>query len=88
MCILMLYERDGRSCGAVEVLQWLRRQDPPCPWDPETCRAATEHSHVEVLQWLCSQNPPCPWDNPPCPWDPETCSAATEHSHMEVLQWL
>jgi len=34
--------------GQVEVLQWLRAQDPPCPWDEETWRLATG----EVAQWL------------------------------------
>ena len=48
--------------GHLEVLQWLRAQDPPCPWNEWTCRSAAGNGHLEVLQWLRAQDPPCPWD--------------------------
>jgi len=60
--------RDERTCrgaaerGHLEVLKWLRSQDPPCPWDYLTCHKAAERGHLEVLKWLRSQDPPCPWD--------------------------
>ena len=44
------------------MLQWLRSQDPPCPWEKNTCFAAAMGGHLTVLQWLRSQDPPCPWD--------------------------
>jgi hypothetical protein len=35
------------------LLQWLRAQDPPCPWDADTCYAAAgAEGHTDVLEWL------------------------------------
>jgi hypothetical protein len=44
------------------VLQWLRSQDPPCPWDSNVCLEAVTAGDLDMLVWLRSQNPPCPWD--------------------------
>jgi hypothetical protein len=38
----------------LEVLQWLRNQDPPCPWNEHTCTAAAANGNLDVLQWLRS----------------------------------
>jgi hypothetical protein len=48
------------------VLQWARAQQPPCPWDKETCEAAADGGHLAVLQWARAQEPPCPWDAKRC----------------------
>jgi len=45
--------------GQLEVLKWMRAQNPPCPWNALTCRAAAR-GHLEVLEWMRAQNPPCP----------------------------
>jgi hypothetical protein len=45
------------------MLQWLRKQDPPCPWDSRACSNAAQRGHLEVLKWLRGQDPPCPWDS-------------------------
>ncbi len=42
------------------MLQWLRQQQPPCPWDEETCYYAAERGHLAMLQSLRQQQPPCP----------------------------
>jgi hypothetical protein len=34
----------------LEILQWAREQDPPCPWDWKTCDKAVRGGHLEVLQ--------------------------------------
>ena len=34
--------------GHLEVLQWMREQDPPCPWDKGTCAAAAMQGHLDV----------------------------------------
>ncbi len=52
-------------CAAVEndqlhVLQWLRSQVPPCPWDKSICLIAAKEENISILEWLLSQNPPCP----------------------------
>ncbi|GBF92802.1 hypothetical protein Rsub_05421 [Raphidocelis subcapitata] len=81
-----LYSDDMLCCaaaaagGQLEVLQWARAQQPPCPWDERTCWAAAEGGHLNVLQWARAQEPPCPWDA----W---TCFAAAKGDHLAVLQW-
>jgi hypothetical protein len=69
------------GAGRLEVLQWLRAQDPPCPWDTEVCAIAAHSGRLEVLQWLRAQDPPCPWDT-------VVCSYAAASGHLDVLQWL
>ena len=67
--------------GHLAVLQWLRAQDPPCPWGKYTCANAAKRGHLEVLKWLRAQDPPCPWDR-------FTCAGAAASGYLEVLQWL
>ena len=38
--------------GHLDVLQWARAQDPPCPWDAWVCSDAAENGHLDVLQWV------------------------------------
>ena len=52
--------------GQLAVLQWLRAQDPPCPWDESACWEAASSGELAVLRWLRSQDPPCPWDQEEC----------------------
>ena len=63
------------------MLQWMRAQDPPCPWNERTCSDAAKGGHLHVLQWLRAQDPPCPWDE-------RTCAAAAEDGNLHVLQWM
>ena len=82
----MGYELDRSACygaargGHLDVLKWLRSQDPPCPWGEETCSQAAEAGHLDVLKWSRSQDLPCPWDE-------RTCSLAASKGHLEVLKW-
>ena len=69
------------SGGHLEVLKWLRAQDPPCPWNVHTCGFAAEGGHLEVLKWARSQDPPCHWDE----W---TCVRAVSVGQLKVLKWL
>ena len=66
--------------GVLDVLKWLRSQDPPCPWDADVCRYAAGGGHLDVLQWARSQDPPCPWNA-------GVCWYAAENGHLDVLQW-
>ena len=66
--------------GDQPIVEWLRIQDPPCPWD-EGVAAAAATKNVETLQWLRSQDPPCPWG-------PGTCAAAAGAGNMKTLIWL
>jgi hypothetical protein len=63
------------SGGHLEILQWLRGQDPPAPWDTDECVYATENGHLNVLQWLRVQ-------------DEFTCVYSAKNGHLYVLQWL
>ena len=64
--------------ATIEVLQWLRAQDPPCFWSEDTCSAAARGGHLAVLQWLRAQDPPCPWNLQQC----------VSGSAGEVRRWL
>lgn len=44
--------------GHVDVLQWLRQQQPPCPWSKFVCSSAAGSGQLDVMKWLRSQNPP------------------------------
>ena len=67
--------------GNLEILQWVRAQDPPYPWTSSACTRAAEEGHLGVLQWLRTQNPPCPWDK-------YTYDAALYSGHDKVAQWV
>jgi hypothetical protein len=67
--------------GQLDVLRWLRAQDPPCPWDEMACAFAAQNGHLNVLKWLRSQDPPCPWNQ-------IACTYAAEKGYLEVLQWM
>jgi hypothetical protein len=68
--------------GDLQLLQWLRAQDPPCPWDEWACTYAAAGGHLGVLQWLRAQSPPCPW------WLSGVLGEAQAHRHHAVAQWL
>jgi len=78
---------DAETCsnaakgGHLDVLKWLRSQDPPCPWSEATCAEAASNGQLDVVKWLRSQNPPCPWNE----W---TTYFAAENGHFDVLKWL
>ena len=48
------------AAGRLDILKFLRHQNPPCPWSADTCTAAATHGHLAILHWLFSQTPPCP----------------------------
>ena len=67
--------------GCLKALKWLRDQDPPCPWDEETCSYAAGGGRLEVLKDLRGLDPPCPWGE-------HTCTSAVYGGHLEVLKFL
>jgi hypothetical protein len=45
--------------GQLEVLRWLRRQDPPCPWNEIQCRdtlacCTSWRNEKNWREWLAS----------------------------------
>jgi hypothetical protein len=67
--------------GYLNIIKWLRAQNPPCPWSHETCYVAASYGQLEVLKWLRAQDPPCPWSS-----DLFTC--VVQNCTIEVLKWL
>jgi hypothetical protein len=67
--------------GHIDVLEWLRAQDPPCPWDAKEYTLAARNGHVHVLHWLRAQQPPVPWKA-------NACAAAAKRGHLDALHWL
>jgi len=66
--------------GHLDVLQWARAQDPPCPWNADVSSGAARNGRLDVLQWARAQDPPCPWDA-------SVSSGAAQFGHLHVLQW-
>ena len=66
----------------MDVLKWLRSQDPPCPWDKVTCSEAAKGGHLEVLKWLRDQDPPCPWSRSKCREE------ASKYGHQHIVDWI
>ncbi|WZN65966.1 putative ankyrin repeat protein [Chloropicon roscoffensis] len=81
------YEFNRATCegaafgGHLDVLKFLRAQNPPCPWDGLTCLRAAQEGHLEVLKFLRGLEPPCPWSL-------MTCALAAQGGHLEVLKWV
>jgi len=71
--------RNAALKGCLQMLQWLRAQDQPCPWDGSACTAAAERGHWQVVRWLLQQEPPCPCSA-------ETRQLASEHLDIAALQ--
>ncbi len=67
--------------GYSSVLQWLRAQKHPCPWDESVCSAAAYNGNLSMLQWLRAQDPPSPWND-------DVRILATLYGHLHVLEWL
>jgi len=40
--------------GQLRILQWLRKQDPPCPWKKNEC-VLTARNHEHVRDWISQQ---------------------------------
>ena len=74
----------------MDVLQFLRSQDPPCPWDEHTCFYAVREGHLEVLKWLRDQDPPCPWGRRYCKalatGSEDPYEITTHHQH--IIDWI
>lgn len=69
------------SRGQLAVLQWLRAQDPPCPWTARCYEFAVIGSQHKILEWLRAQDPPCPWDG-------AASSSAVRAGAINILRWL
>jgi hypothetical protein len=65
----------------LEMLKYLRNQNPPFPWDENCFTIAVKNENLEMLVYLKTSNPPCPWDE-------SACKEAIENGNLEILSWL
>ena len=63
--------------GHLEVLQWIRSEDPPCPWNSRVCRLLL----VKVTWRSCAGRGASAVDE-------EVPYAAAQGGHLKVLKWL
>lgn len=64
--------------GRLDVIKWLRAQDPPCPWEGRTCLYAASNGYLEALQWMVAAG---------CPWDSVACRRSAR-SNESVVAWI
>lgn len=60
------------------LLQWLRAQDPPCPWNANVTNTAATKGFLEILDWSYSEG---------CPLSKGVCSEAASNGHLDCLQY-
>ena len=53
------YVQAAACSGSLEVLQYLRKLVPPCPWSFQVCNIAVKQGNLEMLQWAISNG--CPY---------------------------
>lgn len=76
--------KNAASSGNLEVLQWLRGQVPPCPWEADTVFHAGMMGHVDVLKWIFERK-----NEISCTWETVQLFAQSHGHHLEaVYQWL
>jgi hypothetical protein len=73
---------NAASSGHLQVMQWLRSQNPPCPWSSFVWHCAAEAGHLHILKWLRIQDLPRQWNE-------STCTMETQSGDLHfILQWL
>jgi len=71
--------------GDLSTLQWLRAQDPPCPWsEKDMFISVIEGGCIPMFEWLKKQ---CLWKEEYA-LDYSFCEVAAVHGHLSALQWL
>ncbi len=66
----------------MEMLQWLRSQNPPCPWDELTAVAAAQRQDRCMIKWALREA------HPPCPWDERLLNACSNEGLEDIIEWL
>eukprot|EP00878_Enallax_costatus_P029377 GHUV01031849.1.p1 GENE.GHUV01031849.1~~GHUV01031849.1.p1 ORF type:complete len:187 (+),score=59.90 GHUV01031849.1:458-1018(+) len=70
------------GAGRLDVLDWLTKQQPPCPYDIGVFSAGVKAGHVHVLEWYVSHGGSSLWNLA------AHCTAAARFGHLDVLKWL
>ncbi len=69
------------SIGDLAILQWLRAQTTPVPWDILITKTVAERGDIGMMRWMRAQNPPAEWGK-------EVTRAAAGKSDTGMLKWL
>lgn len=69
---------EAAAGGHLRLLQWMRQQAPPCPWDDHVILASTCRHHNHVAIWALENKAPRPsaWIEQAAKW-----------GNLTVLQW-
>lgn len=65
--------------GYLDLMRWMRAQDPPCALSRHTLNWAARFGRLETVRWLCAQGGSV---------GSHTCHWAAMGGHLSVLQWL
>ena len=77
--------------GDLDLIKWLRSQDPPCEWSKKACTAAAWANRWDLLRHLLSMG--CPIDKEGmfgvAACDPDQdCLPDSWDGKFEILKWL
>jgi hypothetical protein len=78
--------KEAAKGGHLDILNWLRSQNPPYPWYGNILYEAAEDGNLDVLKWICSQD--ILSSDEISGWDEETTAKAAKGGHLKTLQWL
>ena len=70
--------------GNLDVLKWLRAQEPPFFWCSSVLAAAAKRGDIKMMEWICAS----PSGGDPCPRGVDACIEAAGAGHLSALQWL
>lgn len=70
--------------NSFEMIEFLRSQFPPCPWNKSACLAACAKNNLEMLLLLRKEEKYIK----PCPWDESCCLEAVKNKNKEMLKFL
>ena len=76
--------------GDLDLIKWLRSQDPPCEWSEKACSAAAWGNRWDLLRHLLSMG--CPMDKGGMfgvvASDPDHLPDTDWDGKFEILKWL
>ena len=69
--------------GRLDVLKWVRDQDPPCPWSISECREEASHKgHQHIIDWIDRQE-----DESDCDSEEQRERERMREIAMEEMMW-
>lgn len=69
--------------GSIELMDFIRDQDKPCPYNVQTCAIAALYGHLELLIWLRTPR----YGRHSCKMDYKVRENAALNGHLHILKW-